>query len=479
MRRTPPRTAVRSCHQGSRGVTAAIPAGWPSVGRAAPLSGWDDIVDPVVGMETPLPTALGDKTARPLARQLELHTVGDLLRHYPRRYIAHTQVTHSSDREDQRFRDKEHVTLLGTVHSVTGRRMRQPQGPHHRGDGGDRRPAPHLHLLQPALPRARPAARHARPVLRRPQPLQGRLAARRPRVHRARRRCQRRPAGAHPDLPGHQEAALLGGDDGRAPGARPPRRPRGPAARGAARRPRARDARRRPAQRSTCPTPGRAEGGPARASMWDEAFVLQLALARRRPAPPPATARVAPARGPGRPADARSTPACPFALTGGQRAVGEEIAEDLAATTRCNRLLQGEVGSGKTIVALRAMLAGRRRRRPGRAARARPRCSPRSTPGRCARCSGRSAGRASSAAPTDATKVTLLTGSMGAAARARRCSTSPSGEAGIVVGTHALIQENVQLRRPRPGRRRRAAPLRGRTARRPARPRAPARRTCW
>ena len=111
-------------------MTAAIPAGCAarSVGRAASLSGWDDIVVPVVGMETPLPTALGDKTAKPLARQLELHTVGDLLRHYPRRYIAHTQVTHSSDREDQRFRDKEHVTLLGTVHSVTGRRMRHRKG---------------------------------------------------------------------------------------------------------------------------------------------------------------------------------------------------------------------------------------------------------------------------------------------------------------------------------------------------------------
>ena len=45
-----------------------------------------------------------------------------------------------------------------------------------------------------------------------------------------------------------------------------------------------------------------------------------------------------------------------------------------------------------------------------------------------------------------ATRVTLLTGSMGAkAASGRRCSTPQSGEAGIVIGTHALIQEHVQF----------------------------------
>src|SRR5690606_32349372 len=46
----------------------------------------------------------------------------------------------------------------------------------------------------------------------------------------------------------------------------------------------------------------------------------------------------------------------PFELTAGQREVGEQIAHDLAQPHPMNRLLQGEVGSGKTLVALRAML---------------------------------------------------------------------------------------------------------------------------
>ena len=66
------------------------------------------------------------------------------------------------------------------------------------------------------------------------------------------------------------------------------------------------------------------------------------------------------------------------------------------------------------------------------------------------------------------TKVVLLTGSMGAAARRQALLDLVTGEAGIVIGTHALIEDKVQLPRPRPRRRRRAAPLRRRAARRPA-----------
>src|SRR4051794_5674836 len=79
-------------------------------------------------METSLLTALGDKAARPLARQLGLETVGQLLRHYPRRYVANSTVTRSAGRGEQRFRDGDHVTLLGTVAGVSGRRMRQRRG---------------------------------------------------------------------------------------------------------------------------------------------------------------------------------------------------------------------------------------------------------------------------------------------------------------------------------------------------------------
>ena len=60
-----------------------------------------------------------------------------------------------------------------------------------------------------------------------------------------------------------------------------------------------------------------------------------------------------------------------------------------------------------------------------------------------------------------------------------RCSRSPSGAAGIVVGTHALLYEGVEFADLGPGRGRRAAPLRRRAARRAARPRPSSRRTCW
>ena len=88
--------------------------------------------------------------------------------------------------------------------------------------------------------------------------------------------------------------------------------------------------------------------------VWDEAMGVQLALALRRRA---TAARPAAAA---RPVRARLLEAfdarLPFALTAGQRAVGEEIAADLAGRHPMNRLVQGDVGAGKTVVALRAML---------------------------------------------------------------------------------------------------------------------------
>jgi ATP-dependent DNA helicase RecG len=86
----------------------------------------------------------------------------------------------------------------------------------------------------------------------------------------------------------------------------------------------------------------------------------------------------------------------PFRLTEGQQAVGAQLAAELSGDHPMQRLLQGEVGSGKTVVALRAMLqvveAG------GQAALLAPteKCSPRNTPGPSRRCSARSGGRVSS-----------------------------------------------------------------------------------
>ncbi|HLY34316.1 MAG TPA: DEAD/DEAH box helicase, partial [Jatrophihabitantaceae bacterium] len=87
---------------------------------------------------------------------------------------------------------------------------------------------------------------------------------------------------------------------------------------------------------------------------WDEAFGIQLALAQRREA---ARANPATPRPPrtGALLDAFDAQ-LPFALTAGQREVGEALTEELAAVHPMQRLLQGEVGSGKTVVAVRAML---------------------------------------------------------------------------------------------------------------------------
>ncbi len=88
---------------------------------------------------------------------------------------------------------------------------------------------------------------------------------------------------------------------------------------------------------------------------WDEAFVLQVALARRRHADTllPAVPRVPGPDGILAAFDDR----LPFTLTEGQQKVSREIFADLATAHPMHRLLQGEVGSGKTMVALRAMLA--------------------------------------------------------------------------------------------------------------------------
>ena len=132
----------------------------------------------------------------------------------------------------------------------------------------------------------------------------------------------------------------------------------------------------------------------------------------------------------------------PWQLTPGQVQVSAEIESDLAAAYPMHRLLQGEVGSGKTVVALRAMLAVID-----------------------------SGGQAALLAPTEvlaaqhlhtiekllgplaqggmlggseiATKVTLLTGSQSAAARKEALAMAASGGAGIVIGTHALLSESV------------------------------------
>jgi len=173
---------------------------------------------------------------------------------------------------------------------------------------------------------------------------------------------------------------------------------------------------------------------------YDEALAVQLVLARRR-------------------ADARNFPAepcpridgglldefdrnLPFALTIGQQLVGEIIATDLATIHPMNRLLQGEVGSGKTVVALRGMLqvidSGRQAvmLAPTEVLAAQHARSLRDVLGPLGR------GGELGSSP-EATSITLLTGSLSAGARRQALLTIASGQAGIVVGTHALLSEGV------------------------------------
>lgn len=164
---------------------------------------------------------------------------------------------------------------------------------------------------------------------------------------------------------------------------------------------------------------------------WDEAFVLQTELARRRAElrSMTAVARTATSDGLLQQFDERM----PFTLTAGQESVGAEIAHDLAQSVPMHRLLQGEVGSGKTLVALRAILsvvdAG---------------------------------GQAALLAPTEVlavqhyrsivdalfglpVNVVLLTGSLGTSARKSALLDLVSGTANIVIGTHALLEDKVEF----------------------------------
>ncbi|MDO7882555.1 ATP-dependent DNA helicase RecG [Salinibacterium soli] len=163
---------------------------------------------------------------------------------------------------------------------------------------------------------------------------------------------------------------------------------------------------------------------------FQEAFVLQagLLLQRERLRATAATPREAGALLEGFDAS------LPFELTGDQRAVGEEIASDLAGDVPMNRLVQGEVGSGKTLVALRAMLAV-----------------------------AESGGQSALLAPTEVLaaqhlrsivrtlgpdlaarlRPTILTGQLPAAERRKALLAIVSGSARIVVGTHALLGDAV------------------------------------
>ena len=175
---------------------------------------------------------------------------------------------------------------------------------------------------------------------------------------------------------------------------------------------------------------------------WDEAFVLQVVMALRRAAAAgmPATARRGIADGLRAAFDAR----LPFVLTDGQQSIGDLIAGELAAEHPMHRLLQGEVGSGKTVVALRAMLAVADA--GGQSALLAPTEVLAQQHFRSITAMlGDLALRGQLGGAEHATTVTLLTGSMGQAARRKALLEAASGDAGIVIGTHALLEDKVQF----------------------------------
>ena len=176
---------------------------------------------------------------------------------------------------------------------------------------------------------------------------------------------------------------------------------------------------------------------------FEEALVTQLVLARRRAEQRALGAR---ARTGGGGLLAAFDARLPFALTDGQREVGEQVEADLAATHPMHRLLQGEVGSGKTLVALRAML--RVVDSGGQAALLAPTEVLAQQHHRSigAMLGDLAAGGMLGGAAEAHRRSRCSPGSMAAAQRQRgaRCA-PPRGEAGIVIGTHALLEDRVEF----------------------------------
>ncbi|MFF7973607.1 ATP-dependent DNA helicase RecG [Streptomyces sp. NPDC007905] len=398
-------------------------------------------------LRQPLKSVLGPATAKVMAEHLGLRTVGDLLHHYPRRYEERGQLTHLAD-----LPMDEHVTVVAQVADARLHTFASSKAPRGKGqrlevtitDGSGRLQLvffgngvhkPHKELL--------PGTRAM---------FAGKVSV-----------FNRRLQLAHPAyelLQGDSEetvetwagaliplypatAKLESWKIGKAvqtvlPSAQDALDPLPPSlreGRGLVTLPEALLKIHRPHTK--------ADIADARARLkWDEAFVLQVALARRRYADAqlPAAPRKPKPDGLLTAFDDR----LPFTLTGGQQKVSREIFDDLATDHPMHRLLQGEVGSGKTLVALRAMLAvvdaG------GQAAMLAPtEVLAQQHHRSVTEMMGELAEGGLLGGAEHATKVVLLTGSMGAAARRQALLDLVTGEAGIVIGTHALIEDKVQF----------------------------------
>jgi len=384
-------------------------------------------------LDQKLASALGGRTAQVLEKAFGMRTVGDLLAHYPRRYARRGELTALSE-----LRLDEPVTIVAEVRSVSERRMQNRRGSILEATISDGHGILTLTFFNQSFRKAelRPGVRGI---------FSGKIGA-----YRGTRQL------THPDyeLFDPDEAATMDAAEARRWAETPV--PLYPAT---ASFPswklqkcvetvldvlpplpdpvpeEVRAARGLMAFRDALVAVHRPETDAdwrrARESLrFQEALVLQLALLGQRAE---RRAVTGPPRIPGAISGAFEA-ALPWPLTDDQRAVGEEIEAELRDGTPMNRLVQGEVGSGKTLVALRAMLAV-----------------------------AESGGQSAFLAPTEVLagqhlrsivamlgpdlaarlRVTLLTGQLPAAERRKALLAAASGGAAIVVGTHALLGDTV------------------------------------
>ena len=392
----------------------------------------------------PLRLVIGDKAAKRLAAALDLRTVGDLLGYYPRRYDMRGELTDLVG-----LRDGEYVTVQAEVASVSVRRMRNRPGTIFEAivtDGRGRlaltffargrqdwreqelKPGvralfsgqvssfrgkrqlthPEYELLGAGSADARAAefAHELIPVYRASSQIQSWKIADSVRIVL--------DVLDVPDEPLPEEIRQRHGLCGYADAIRGIHRPI-----------------------------DRADMSRARERLkWDEALALQVLLAQRRLAAASYSAIPRPVVSGGLLAEFDA--ALPFELTVGQQLAGATIAADLARDHPMHRLLQGEVGSGKTVIALRAMLQVIDA--VGQAALLAPTEVLAQQHYRSISSLLGPLGMAGQLGGSEhATRLTLLTGSMGTTARRKALLEAASGSAGIVIGTHALLEDRVQF----------------------------------
>jgi ATP-dependent DNA helicase RecG len=394
-------------------------------------------------LEDPLRLVIGDKAAKRLDSGLGLRTAGDLLRHYPRRYETRGELTDLAS-----LRDGEHVTVQARIAKVSSRKMRGRPGTifeatvtdgtgelrltffaRGRQDWRERTLAPGLTGLfsgQVSTFRGQRQLAHPEYML-----LEGDAAAHIAAEYAA-QLIPVYPAASQITSWQIADSVRIVLDilDITDPLPQPVRERYGLCGLADALRGIHRPIDWADVRRSTLRL------------KWDEAFTLQVVLAQRRLAATAYTATPRP-----RVADGlldTYDAGLPFELTVGQQLAGATIADEIALGHPMHRLLQGEVGSGKTVIAVRAMLqvvdAG------GQAALLAPtevlaQQHFRSITQQL----GPLAQAGELGGAERATRVALLTGSLGAAARRRALLEAASGTAGIVIGTHALLEEQVQF----------------------------------